>query len=448
MNDNEERDELDFESIQRMFAKRDAELARERKNAEEVPQYQGQLGYKKVDLRSEPKYETMHAKNIHITEKGRNHAKGGKLVLVAGVVIAIAIGAIAYSTSNAPSKPIDESGIIYVDENYGKTDSDVINPQAVDLSDFAVIVRRSTPNVGQIVDTTTRELTEMGVDNRSITDSDDLISTIDEIKAQTPEREIIVINVDGVANNGVKDTVVMTNYSNDAKSADMFAVAIDEANRDIYGMSSDVRCGKKTPHGERGMTSVEETLANAGYDAVACLTVAPSPSYISDAVNANNVATSIAESVIRVASLPKEDRYNDVIRRVQFGDTISQLAVDNDVSEEYIRSKNSDTIAENGGLLRYNTSLVVAPIPKNLTAKASVSNSSITTNPNDVTTTVSYYTVQENDTVTAIADELNLKIEDLVIPSGDIDRINVGDKIGYETTSGPVLVNKVDSKTK
>ena len=450
--DDERKDELDFESIQRMFARRDAERELRRKEEaknQEVSERRQRNTGKVIPLRSEPEYDRMHARNINITPKGKKHASNGKLILAVGVCIAIAIGGIAYGISNHTNEaPVDEAGIIYVDESYHQEESDIISPEQCDLSNIAIIVRRSTPNTGGVVDTATRELTEMGVDSRSITSSQDLISVVNDIKTNSPNKQIVVINVDGEVNNTSRNTVIMTNYDNNAKSADTFAIAIQNANEDIYGINSDIRCGKKLSNGNRGMTSVETALKEAGFTDVICLTVAPSADYLADDVYSNNIATSIAESVIRVASLSPEERYADLIRRVQGGDTISQLAVDNDVSESYIRSVNSETLSDSNGLLRSNAALIVSTIPKNLTGKMSIDNKSITTNPNDVSNVVSYYIVQPGDTVTAIADELNISPSELVIPSGDADKINVGDKLGYETTTGPILVSKTQQTKK
>ena len=133
----------------------------------------------------------------------------------------------------------------------------------------------------------------------------------------------------------------MTNYSNNVKSADVLAIAMQQSGEYTYNLSSDIRCGKKDPtSGERTRTSVEETLYEEGYSDVVCLTIAPNESVLSDEVSCNNLSTVIAESVIRFAYLDQQHRYSDLIRRVEAGDTISQLAVDNDVSEMYIRSTN------------------------------------------------------------------------------------------------------------
>ena len=57
-------DELDFESIQRIFAKRDAEKQTKK---EEIPTYElvgakKPVQHKKTEMRSEPKYDNMRAK--------------------------------------------------------------------------------------------------------------------------------------------------------------------------------------------------------------------------------------------------------------------------------------------------------------------------------------------------------------------------------------------------
>lgn len=439
-------DELDFQSIQEIFAKRDeakrkeAERESSKESSPKMPS-----GFTSVPLRSEPKYENMHAKNIHITPKGHRAAKKNNLVLVVGATLILSIAAFSFGVNQLNQTPKTEQGIVYMDENYHSATERVINPEECDFSNLTIILRRSTPNVGQVVSVAERELMEMGADVQTITSEDDMIGTIGGLKAENPNRQLVVINVDGVANKGSEETVIMTNYDNNAKSADVLAIAINEANEDIYGISSDIRCGKKDlSTGNRTKTSVELALSEAGYTDVACLTVAPNATYLEGETNVNNLATSIAEGVIRMVSLPVEEQFADLIRRVEFGDTISQLAIDYNSSEEYINSTNSEALSSTS--LQYNMAIIAGKVPANLSSKVTVDNKSITTDSSEITTEISYYTVKANDTVSGIAEKLQLPVSDLVVPSGDPDVIKVGDKIGYEVEEGPILVTKNQAK--
>ena len=443
-------DELDFESIQRIFAKRDAEKQTKK---EEIPTYElvgakKPVQYKKTEMRSEPKYDNMRAKNIKITPKGRKHAQNNNLKLIVGVALAVVIGVASYNAlkpAEVPEQP--NSAIIYMDETYSQNEQDVLTLQECDFSNMTVILRESTSNTAGVVSVANRELTEMGADTRTISSDDDMIGLISNIKKEDSDREIIVINLDGASNKGSDDAVIMTNYSNSAKSADVLAMGIFNANEDIYGVSSDLRCGKKDLYsGKRTKTSVEVMLSDAGYDDIACLTIAANTNCLQN--ETNNLATSIAEGVVRFASLPEEERYADIIRRVEFGDTISGYAAENDVSESYIKDVNRETLSYYNGNLQYDTAMIVTSVPKVLTSKVTVSNPTVTTNPNDITTSVSYYEVKPNDTISEIAEKLNVSSGDLVIPSGDANKIKVGDKIGYEVTEGPILISKTNSFSK
>lgn len=442
-------DDLDFESIQRIFAKRDAERQEKK---DDIPTFElvtrkKEPELRKTELRSEPKYDNMRAKNIKITPKGKKHAQNNTLKLAVGVVLAVSIGLIAYNVTKPVETPKDNSAIVYFDENYSQNEQDVLNIEECDFSNLTVILRESTSNTANVVSVANRELTEMGADARSISSNDDMIELISNIKKEDSDRQIIVINVDGVSNKGSDDVVIMTNYSNDAKSADVLAMGIFNANEDIYGITSDLRCGKKDlSTGKRTETSVEVLLDEAGYTDVACLTVAANSSCLES--DTNNLATSIAEGVVRFASLSDEERYADIIRRVQFGDTISEYAVVNDVSESYIRNANKELLSYYNGILQYDTAMIVANVPKVLTSKVSVANPSITTNPNDISTNVAYYVVQPNDTVSGISEKLKISSSELVIPSGNADVIKVGDKIGYEVREGPILVTKTNNYSK
>ena len=92
--------------------------------------------------------------------------------------------------------------------------------------------------------------------------------------------------------------------------------------------------------------------------------------------------------------------------------------------------------------------MVISYLPSQITSEFNVNNKMVTTDPRDITTKTSQYTVVENDTVSSIAEKLGVGISELVIPSGDIDVIKIGDKISYEKTEGPILVTKTTEKVK
>ena len=435
-----EKDDLGFAEIQRIFAKRDQEQSQQSINPHQTMNII-ELPYEKIEVQSNPEYENMHVKNIKITKKGKETAKLPLAIMAGVVVVGIAAGIYHYiiSNQNTTQVPTPPPGIVQMD----KKEDNIINSSECDLSNFTIILREGTSNVNKIVDTTEKELSNFGVNFVTISDNDDISNTINNLKIDEPHRDIIVINVDGYVNKTDYESVVMTNYSNNVKSADVLAIAMQQSGEYTYNLSSDIRCGKKDPSsGERTRTSVEETLYEEGYSDVVCLTIAPNESVLSDEVSCNNLSTVIAESVIRFAYLDQQHRYSDLVRRVEAGDTISQLAVDNDVSEMYIRSTNYQTLDSYNGNLRYNTALIVAPIPDAITTQYSVNNPSITEDPMDIKTETGYYTVQANDTLSEIAENLNVSQSSIVVPSGNPNIINVGDTLAYEKESDLILVHK------
>lgn len=434
-----EKDDLGFAEIQRIFAKRDQET---RHQSSEPQQHMNisELPYEEIEVHSNHDYENMHVKNIKITKKGKETAKL-PLVIMAGIfVVGMAAGIHHYITNNQKVEvPTTPPGLIQMD----KKEDNVINSSECDLSNFTIILREGTQNVNQIVETTEKEFSNFGVNFVTISADDDISNTINDLKIDEPHRDIIVINVDGFVNKTDYESVVMTNYSNNVKSADALAIAMQQSGEYTYNLSSDIRCGKKDPtSGERTRTSVEETLYEEGYSDVVCLTVAPNENVLADEVSCNNLSTVIAESVIRFAYLDQQHRYSDYIRRVEAGDTISQLAIDNNVSEMYIRSTNYQTLDANNGNLRYNTALIVAPIPDAITTQYIVNNPSITEDTMDIKTETGYYTVQTNDTLSQIAENLNVSQSSIVVPSGNPNIINVGDTLAYEMESDLILVHK------
>lgn len=476
-------EELDFSEIQKIFTNRetreeeraqnqrsqlkivkDSRIAQRPKTAPAKtstttvirPTQEG-LDYKKVEVRDEPKYDNMDFKNLEFRKRAFELSKIEKLALVTctvAIVTAIGIMSFVGITNDKPEISDQRPGITTELPGYQQGTTlpgnivEILNPADCNLSDFTIVLRQSTNNVNKIVSVTERELTELGVDNRVVTDKDNIVEVVSNIKEENPNRDIIVINIDGVANKTLVETVIMTNYSNTTKSADNLALAINNSNNDIYGINSEIRCGKKLSDGSRGATSVESALHEAGHDDVICLTVAPATASIDTDIERNSVASSIVDGIMRFGSLEKDERYTDSIRRVEYGDTIYGLAEKNNVTEAFIRSSNSEVLAANNGILRNDTALLIATVPRNLTSEVSVNNPTITTNPNDITTKVSYYEVDPGDTLSEIAEKLGVSQSDLVVPSGNPNKIFPGDKIGYETEVGKVLVSKTTEKSK
>ena len=469
-------EELDFSEIQQMFAKKAAneeKAAQERraqlkvvrsgpvKTQTEIKPVTHGLEYKKIELRDEPAYDDMRPTNLRVTEKGYKLCGIQKIALVMCTVVIIAASSILIglglnktidsNTSNITNKP----GIETLDPNYssGTSNSNVIvngmiAPERCALSDFTIVLRKSTSNVGNIVSVAERELSEYGVDSRVVNSNDDITEVIAGIKSENTGRDIIVINVDGYANQGANEMVIMTNYSNNAKSGDNLAIAINNNNNDIYGIDSEIRCGKKLSNGNRGETSVEAALRNAGYGDVVCLTIAPDMERIDSQVENNNVATAIVEGIYRFASLPENERYTDSIRRVEYGDTIYGYAEANNTTESKIRTANREVLEANNGLLPHDAAIVVRDAHENLTSKVKVDNKSITANPNDVTNKQIVYEVQAGDMSSTLAEQFGVNVSDLIVPSGDPNKIFPGDKIVYEKEVGKILVSKPVGKTK
>jgi len=450
-------EDLDFQAIQKIFTDRDKRQHQEKENLARERRSQLTLIDNRSKLRDEPAYENMHAKNIKVTEKGYEYARGNNLIVKIGIaVMAVTIifaSSIIYGVGSNLNKNIGKgTSIVDFDKDYdkdkGSTQFNVIDPTTCDLSNLTILLRRATPGVNKVTSVASRELNELGVDNRIVTSNDDIVDVVDSLKKENPHKEIIVINMDGNTNKELVETIVMTNYDNSLKSADALALAIYNGNKDIYGITSEIRCGEEEVDGYSKATPIEMSLVEAGHRDVCCLTIAPTTSCVDSEIEVNNLATSIVEGIIRFASLDEQEKESDLIIKTKPGDSINSLASASGVSESYIRSINSDIVSTQNGVLPTDTAMIVAPIPKKLTSSVSVENQTITTNPNDITTKVVYYEVVEGDTVWEIANNLEINPDEFIVPSGDKDKIFPGDKIGYETNIGKILVSKMNQKTK
>lgn len=467
------KESFDFTEIQKILDRRNAAKKKEEENISQPEPKK--IQYELLELRNESKYENMHAQNIVITPYGLEKAKKLRMSIKIGLAItgAVVIGFGFFKlTSRFQSPediPVETVSSSHIVENYispynalfGKSnvaasksdkvasnsDAHVINLRDCNISDFTIILRQSTQNVKDVVSVAEQELKELGINHCAINDDEDIIEVVRSLKKENPNRDIIVVNVDGISNKGTIENVIMTNYRNDAISSDALSIAIRNTGEDVYGIASEIRCGKKISDGSRAETSIEKSLREAGETNVACLTVAPNQDCLADEISINNLATTIVDGIIRYASLDNSKRKEDMIRRVEYGDTLSELAESYDVSESYLISTNHKILSEYNGLLKHDTAFSVKDVPINLTSSVEVNNPTVTMDPNDIVGKLAYYEVQNNDIVSKIAEKLDKPIGELIIPSGNPNVIFPGDKIGYEIEEGKILVSKSSYKT-
>jgi len=317
--------------------------------------------YMSSNRRNEPKYDNMTTSNINVTSKGMNLFGKAGIVLTTFAILAGTLFMNDINLNNNRHNVVAQEAPGYYYES-----PITINQNDCDLSDFTVILREATSNVDEVVLSAEEKLDSYGVDYTTITSNDDLIGTIKEIKMDKPNKEIVVINIDGITN-GAEETVILTNYSNEDKSADAIALAVKNT-----CPRSEIRCGKSNPqNGKRCATSVEAMIQEAGYGTdIACLTVAPSCDRLNDGtIDASGIGTAISESILRYRSLGEEERNVNFIHRVDLGDNISTLADQYGVSEAYIRKSNSEILNSFNGLVVYDQPMIVSPIPQVLTEK-------------------------------------------------------------------------------
>lgn len=443
-----ENDDLGFAEIDKIFKARDES----RRQEEQQKEAEARLRAERITLTSREEYETMHANNINITAKCVEFInKHPRVKVVAATVTAAAVilgaamvaGGRGERHNDSPTE--DVPGIVITDPlEEDNKDESIIECQNVNSSNLTIILRSATDNSKAITKTANKEFSKLGIDSRVVNSDDDLIDAISNVRSSDSNREIVVVNVDGEANLGYDSVVVMTNYSNDVKSADAFAMAID-TEAETFGKQSDVKCGKANDAmGRREATSIEKSLDEAQIKDVACVTVAPPRVQIEGEVNSNTMATIIVNGVIRTMAV--ENRYDDIIVRAEIDDNLSQLAEDYNVDVNELIRNNSSTLESTNGMLVDGMPIVVGQLPKQLSSQVSVNNPTVTSNPEDIKTENKTYEVKSGDTLSSIADKLGVPVSSLVTSNEDSSLIKPGDIIGYETTSGPILVSSANSK--
>lgn len=442
-------DSIDFEEIQAIFSNKSRYYTNETG-----------LIYRPVELKNKPKYDNMRVKNLTISEKIVEQITGFivkglkkgeeiqekfdsniKLKVVTAAVIATSVIITIGATSNNTKKsemPFNDTKLPSVIQK--ESNSGAINPIEQDYSNLSVILKTSTPNTIQVTSTASRELTNFGIDNQRVTTETGMIEAVKEIKTNNPNAEIIVINVDGRSDTRESDVIVITNTDiSGVKSADNLAIAIRDNNNRQYGINTYIKCGESKTNGERVETEEQAALIKAGCRDVLCCNIKTSSDQIADEIVSNSIATSIAEGIARLGATEAEKRYVDSIIISKSGDEIVPVAEANGMTHSAFVQSNMDII-ENG-IIKPNEAMVITTLPYTLNVKDTQVLNNLTTTNSNIDFYTKYYTVQSGQTITQIADNIGVAIDDIYVPSGDKNRIRTGENIGY-TVPDKIIVKE------
>lgn len=298
-----------------------------------------------------------------------------------------------------------------------------------DFSNLHIILRtaeKETSGVGAI---TSDMLTKIGVENEIINKDSDIFFEVYKNIDDNSNKNIIVINIESGLENDTNATTVMGDCSNKRQyPSDILAACINESLNE-YNFDSVVKSGQKADIW-RKPTDIEEQLATSGLiNSISQLTINLPKEVGKDELTRNDAASSIVEGLMRWSTLDLNERYQDIYYTTQYSDTLVTLMQDHGVTLHYIE-KNSDIDMSKGS--KPGNTVLLEPLPKVVTDTI-VHNPCTTTDPTKIKLVTTIYTVQYGDTVTKIANMYGMKIEDMTVPSGNINDIKPGDIIYINT---------------
>lgn len=333
----------------------------------------------KKELKDNPMYDNMHAKNIKITKKGYESTQKSNLSLKVCVAVIGKIATNFLPSSIKESNDVTKSniGISNIEETNEKDLEPSVN-EILDLSngnnilkdyDFSnvdFVLKETTTNVEKIVATIERELNDLNISNKVVYSNENIVDILKNFHNNDENKKIVIINIDGVNNDKINTSVIVTNYNNDSKSADGLALGIQNSNN-AYGIMSEIKCGMLNEKGKRTSTELEKNLESENCKNIICITIIPTAKYMLEEIEINNFAISIVDGIIRWGTLNEKEKYDNFIHRVEQNDNVKILAEENGTSMEYITKQNAKTFSQNNGLLREDDSLIVKELPKKLT---------------------------------------------------------------------------------
>lgn len=299
----------------------------------------------------------------------------------------------------------------------------LINLKECDFSNIHIIIRAAKEETYDTAIVTANQLTSFGISNEVISKDSNYI---DKIKDNlTDDTDIIFINIES----GVESDeylTIMNDSSNKKKyPSDVLASCINASCKE-YNFDTRMLSGVITKNGWRLETSIEKNLIkNELNNKITQLTIDLPVTIDNDTIR-NNAASSIVEGLLRYTYIDKSDRYKNIYHSVKYGETITYVANKYHITEDFI---NNNSNINPYRLLTVGDTLVVGEIPDVAKDNYYVNNPLTTSDINKVESIYIPYTVQRGDTLSKIAKDHCVKVEDIIISSDNINNIKTGEII-------------------
>lgn len=396
--------------------------------------YNNYLNSKKIsyptNLRNKLKKTVI--KNLKITDGGY---KLVETAIFGIVLITTSFGAVKVITdidSKLPPKQDEKQ-----EEDYNKIE--YITKNQCDFTNLHIILRTAKTGTTSVGTTTSDMLTRLGISNEIVYKDSNLSSKVSSAITNNKNKDIVVINLEtGYENSKNGKTIIMGDSSNKRKySSDILSACISTSLNE-YELSPVICSGKKASIW-RSETYIEKELSNSVLINNVCqLTIDVPPTVTNDEIIKNDVSASIVEGIMRWSTLESIERYKNIYYTTVYGDNIVNISETYGMTINEIE-ENSDINMKKG--VRVGNTVLIGSIPKVAMSNVKVINPYTTTDSNIIKPIVNTYTVESGDTLTKIANAYGVKAEDIIVPSGNPNRIQIGDKL-YITTYNLYITHK------
>lgn len=309
---------------------------------------------------------------------------------------------------------------------------EIIAPTDCDFSNLYIIVRTGAAETVGVGAVTSDMLTRLGVENEIVVKDGDLAAKVSNAISNNPNSNIVVINLEaGLENTSDNGAIIMGDCSNRREYPSDTLAACIRASLKEYNLNPIMRCGEATSGGWRLPSYIEQELTNAALsDSVSQLTIDLPTVVGEDEITRNDAAASVVEGIIRWTSLDVTERYREIYYTAVYGDSLVSVAEERGLTGMFIE-ENSDINPHRR--VTVGDCLTITYLPHVADENVTVYNPYTTTDSNDIAPVTEAYIVQSGDTLTRIANMYGVKIEDIVVPSGNPNNIQVGETL-YITT--------------
>ncbi|MBQ9019594.1 MAG: LysM peptidoglycan-binding domain-containing protein [Bacilli bacterium] len=325
-----------------------------------------------------------------------------------------------------------------------------ITEKDCDFSNLHIIIRTAKTEVNGVAAVTCDQLTRLGVSNEIINKDSDIAYKISNAIATHPDDDIVLINLETeLENEDSQQTIIMGDSSNRREYSSDVLISCLNTSLKQYNVDPIIRSGEATGNGWRLDSYIEIELNNAVLiDNISQFTIDLPITVSEDEIIRNDCASAIVEGIMRWCTIDHNDRYENIYYTAKYGETLQSISAIFDTSSIILQNNSDINIYKE---LNVGDTVTVGLIPEAAEYNVNVNNPYTTSDINSIEPIIYEYIVESGDTLTSIANNYGVKIEDIMTESGDPNNIRIGETLyisTYNLYETDEKINLLDVKEK